>query len=201
MNMKNPMKFAISWLFVCLVGILLFIAVVLLMVIHNLYSTPIVIPAFAPPSVNAPVGKAPAVTITSPRLNDLLTSPLTATGEARGWYFEGSFPVELKDENGAILAMGQATAQGDWMSSDFVAFKATLTFAKPTSASGTLILKKDNPSGLPANDDQVSVPVQFDLNAPSWSASAPVAACRVSGCSSQICSDTNEITDCMYLPG
>ena len=136
----------------------------------------------------------------SPRPGDKIMSPLIITGSARAWYFEGSFPIELKDGNGATLATGQATAEGDWTSGEFVPFKATLTFTKPTTASGTLILKKDNPSGLPANDDQVSVSVQFDLNAPSWSASDPVTVCRISGCSGQICSDKNEISDCLYLP-
>jgi len=198
------MKSATSWLFVCLAGVLLFIAVVLLVVIHNLYSTPAVVPAVMPAPV--PVSgydlgeKAQVLKITSPRPGDLLTSPLTVTGEARGWYFEGTFPVELKDANGSALATGQATAQSDWTTANFVPFKAVLTFAKPATASGTLILKKDNPSGLPANDDQASVKVQFNLADPSWSASAPVAACAVSGCSGQICSDKNMISDCIYLP-
>ena len=195
------MKFATAWLFAGLAGILIFMSVVLLIVIHNLYSTPLAIPAVAPAPVNGPDGKAPAVTITSPRPGELLTSPLTITGEARGWYFEGSFPVELKDANGATLATGQATAQSDWTTAEPVPFKAVLTFAKPATASGILILKKDNPSGLPANDDQASFPVQFNLADQAWNPAPPVsAACTVSGCSGQICSDHNVITDCIYLP-
>jgi hypothetical protein len=47
------------------------------------------------------------------------------------------------------------------MTSDFVPFKAELKFSKPTTQTGTLILRKDNPSGLPQNDESVSIPVQF----------------------------------------
>jgi len=150
--------------------------------------------------------KAQFLSIASPVPGDKLASPLVITGHARLWYFEGSFPVLLKDGKGATLATGQATAEGDWMSGKFVPFKATLVFSKPTTATGELILKKDNPSGLPANDDQVSVAVQFNLSDPSWSAApapapAPVAACHIGGCSGQLCTDqADAISDCLYLP-
>lgn len=146
--------------------------------------------------------KAQFLSIDAPRPGDKLVSPLTITGRARTWYFEGSFPVILKDASGATLATGQATAEGDWMSEKFVPFKATLAFAKPTTATGELIFKKDNPSGLPANDDQAGVAVQFNLSGSSWPApAAPPAACRVGGCSGQLCTDqANAISDCLYLP-
>jgi hypothetical protein len=90
------------------------------------------------------------------------TSPLTVRGKARGnWFFEASFPVILKDSAGHILAQKPAQAKTDWMTTDFVEFEVTLTFAKPTTATGTLILKKDNPSGLPQNDDSRQIPVTF----------------------------------------
>jgi hypothetical protein len=94
---------------------------------------------------------------------DSVTSPLIITGKARGnWYFEGSFPVVLSDENGKTLAHGTAKAQGEWMTEDFVPFKTELTFTKPAKNSkGTLIFKKDNPSGLPENDQSFEVTVNF----------------------------------------
>lgn len=90
-------------------------------------------------------------------------STLTVTGEARGrWYFEASFPVELRDAAGNTLGEVPAQAQGEWMTEDYVPFSATLTYpAQPASSTGTLILKKDNPSGLPEHDDSVSIPVVF----------------------------------------
>lgn len=95
------------------------------------------------------------------KANDVLTSPLTVTGEAAGWYFEASFPVQLLDGTGKIIAQGPAQAQGDWMTTNFVPFKATLTFAKPATATGTLVLRNDNPSGLPENDRFLRIPVRF----------------------------------------
>jgi hypothetical protein len=91
-----------------------------------------------------------------------VASPLTVTGEARGnWYFEASFPVKLLDANGNEIVVSYAQAQGEWMTEDFVPFMSTLTFAAPSTPTGTLVLQKDNPSGLPENDNSVSVPVTF----------------------------------------
>jgi hypothetical protein len=112
------------------------------------------------------VEKMDKIRITSPAPGAWISSPLTITGEARGnWMFEASFPVILTDWDGKIIAEGHAEAQGDWMTTEFVPFKATITFTKPTQVPnnrGTLILKKDNPSGLPQNDDALEIPVYFN---------------------------------------
>ena len=91
-----------------------------------------------------------------------MKSPLTVLGSATGnWYFEASFPVILKDQNGNVLAQAPAAAQGDWMTTSTVPYLATLTWATTTATSGVLILKKDNPSGMPENDAEISFPVSF----------------------------------------
>lgn len=96
-----------------------------------------------------------------PRPNAVVSSPLTITGQARGnWYFEATFPIELYNESGDLIANSFATAKGEWMTEDFVPFEAILQFPK-TAGKGTLILKKDNPSGLPEYDDQLVIPVSF----------------------------------------
>lgn len=99
---------------------------------------------------------------TQPEANQLVTSPFTVTGEARGpWYFEASFPVTLVDANGQVLVETYAEAQGEWMTTEFVPFKSTLNFAQPTTTTGVLILKKSNASGEPERDDSRSIPVRF----------------------------------------
>lgn len=97
----------------------------------------------------------------------LVTSPLTVRGKARGtWFFEASFPVVLTDWDGRIIANGIAQAESDWMTTEFVPFRAVLTFTEPPGGegipdTGKLILKKDNPSGLPEHDDAREIPVRF----------------------------------------
>lgn len=106
--------------------------------------------------------KSDLITVENPRPNTLINSPLEIRGSARGnWFFEASFPIVLVDEKGEEVASGIATAVGEWMTEEFVPFKATLKFKLPATTTGELILKKDNPSGLPENDDALRVPVKF----------------------------------------
>ncbi len=105
-----------------------------------------------------------------PKPGDAVSSPLKVTGKARGnWYFEASFPVKLFDGNGKQIAVVPAQAKGEWMTTEFVPFEATLVFSQPGTASGTLVLKRDNPSGLPQNDASVSIPVRFSAVTPAVS--------------------------------
>jgi spore germination protein GerM len=84
-------------------------------------------------------------------------------GQARGsWYFEASFPIKLLDSSGKELAVTIAQAQSDWMTADFVPFKAVINLSVlPEINEGILVFQKDNPSGLPKNDKEVRVPVYF----------------------------------------
>ena len=109
---------------------------------------------------------ADLIRVTVPLPNVFVQSPLVVKGEARGnWYFEASFPVKVFDSNGKQLGVVAAQAQGDWMTTSLVPFQATLTFDAPTTETGTIVFQKDNPSGLPANDASVSIPVYFSANA------------------------------------
>ena len=102
------------------------------------------------------------IAVSQPQANATVQSPLTVTGEARGtWYFEASFPVRLLDGNGTEIAVVPAQAQSDWMTTDYVPYQAILIFQTPSTATGTLVLEKDNPSGEPQNAASVSIPVQF----------------------------------------
>lgn len=112
---------------------------------------------------------ADIITLDSPAPQGVITNPLTLKGTARGpWFFEASFPVMLTNWDGLIIAQGPATAVGDWMTTEFVPFTMNLAFSNPYQTGdpdfmkrGTLILKKDNPSGLPENDDALEIPIRF----------------------------------------
>ena len=99
-----------------------------------------------------------------PLEGDKITSPLVIRGEARGnWYFEGDFPVTLTNWDGLIIAEHYATAQGAWMTTEYVPFEAVIEFEKPEYGErGSLILRKDNPSGLPENDDALEITIFFE---------------------------------------
>jgi len=109
-----------------------------------------------------PAEKLDLIKVDSPLPNQEISSPLSVTGQARGyWFFEASFPVRLLDGNGKEIAIKPAEAQDDWMTEEFVPFKAVLEFKMPSTDFGTLILEKDNPSGLPEKADELRIPVRF----------------------------------------
>jgi putative hemolysin len=114
---------------------------------------------------NEPTKTTDLIQVDFPQPNQIISSPLVIKGKARGtWFFEASFPVVLTNWDGLIIAQGIAKAQGDWMTTDFVPFEATLTFTvdkKAYSNRGALTLRKDNPSGLSKNDDSIEIPVVF----------------------------------------
>ncbi len=104
----------------------------------------------------------PLIRVSDPKTNAVITSPLMVSGEARGyWFFEASFPVKLLDGTGKEIAIKPVQAQGEWMTENFVPFEGTLEFDVPTTASGTIVFQKDNPSGLPKHDDEFRIPIRF----------------------------------------
>ncbi|MFH0806133.1 MAG: Gmad2 immunoglobulin-like domain-containing protein [Candidatus Brennerbacteria bacterium] len=112
-----------------------------------------------------PAAKRNLIEPTTLHPGDVISSPLTISGRARGnWYFEASFPVRLLDANGVNIPLTPPyiTANSNWMTTEFVPFSAVLTFAQqPSGTHGTLIFQKDNPSGLPEHDDSLEFPVVF----------------------------------------
>lgn len=116
------------------------------------------------PATTTPAGIPNLIEVSSPLPNGTIgTTGATITGRARGfWYFEASFPVEIKNTSGTTIAQGPAQAQGEWMTEEFVSFGISLSYpAQPSGSAGTIILHKDNPSGEPSNDQSVSIPIVF----------------------------------------
>jgi len=103
------------------------------------------------------------IKVFKPQVNEILSGPIEIEGEAKGsWYFEAVFPIWLIDENGNIIAQTSAWAQDEWMTEDFVPFKAEIEAPSDFSGNATLILKNDNPSGLPEYDKEIRVPIKVD---------------------------------------
>ncbi len=102
------------------------------------------------------------ISVAFPKQNEFVDDPMTVQGEANGsWYFEGVFPVELYDANGLLMTSGKAYAQTDWQTNKQVSFKSSLSFDTPVTKEGKLILRNDNPSGLPENSKKIEIPVKF----------------------------------------
>ena len=98
------------------------------------------------------------VSIVSPVAGAALPRDFIVTGSARGWYFEASFPIRVIDQAGNQLGQGVAQAQGDWMTTNPVPFKASVSVGK-YQGPAILMLMKDNPSGEVKNDASIQIPI------------------------------------------
>lgn len=106
--------------------------------------------------------EAEEIVVSTPQPGDSVESPLVIEGEARGnWYFEGSFIARLVDTNQNELAFASAFALGEWMTEDFVPFKAEFDFQAGELEGGIIVLENENPSGLIENQRRLEIPVKF----------------------------------------
>lgn len=100
------------------------------------------------------------VLVMQPQENATVGKTFEVSGRAPNtWYFEAVFPIQVRDGDDNLLGTAQAQAQSDWTVESLVPFKATVTIDGSYAGPATLILLKDNPSGLPENADELTVPI------------------------------------------
>jgi len=116
----------------------------------------------------AEAGLPDKLTVALPKSDDLISSPVSVSGQARGgWFFEGSFPIQVFDSNDKLLGSGTAkfapkNPNDTWMTNDFVDFQGSVQFSQPATDGGYILFKKDNPSGDPAKDESLKLPIKFN---------------------------------------
>ncbi|MBI2037525.1 MAG: GerMN domain-containing protein [Candidatus Magasanikbacteria bacterium] len=95
--------------------------------------------------------------------NDTIASPFKITGytNGEGWGgFEGQVGnVSLYDINNNLLDFKPLTAVTDWMTST-VYFEANLEYTT-SDERGWVVFKNENPSGDPARDKEIDIPVKL----------------------------------------
>ena len=111
------------------------------------------------PSITYIKASKEKIVVDTPIPGGVVSKEFEIKGKAAGWYFEASFPVKVLDKDGNVLWIGPAQAQGDWMTAEFVPFKVTAKITSTYTGPATLVLEKDNPSGLPENDASASFPI------------------------------------------
>lgn len=110
-------------------------------------------------------GVQKGLVVSSPKPDEVISSPLTITGYVNGenWIvFEAQTgTVELQDANGKMMAFGLLTATDeDWMK-PLVNFSSTMEFSRATSETGVLIFRNENPSGESEREREIRLPVKF----------------------------------------
>ena len=150
------MSARVGWLIIAVLAIVIVILAALLFA--SPASSPSSGAAVAPSSASQPF-MSEKVKVSSPLPSGTVSKTFTVVGQARGtWYFEASFPVQVRDSQNNLVGSGLAQAQSDWMTENFVPFTVLVT-VNAYSGPATLVLIKDNPSGLPENEDSVEFPI------------------------------------------
>jgi outer membrane murein-binding lipoprotein Lpp len=118
----------------------------------------------SPPADTYTSPKGVTIKVYTPASNAQMVSPVIVLGEVPGsWSFEAVFPVKLLGSDGTLIARGTAQLLGSWTTDQLVPFSVKIVYNTNAVArgDGTLVLQKDNPSGLAANDDSVSIPIKL----------------------------------------
>lgn len=106
--------------------------------------------------------KGVTLSVFTPAKDAKVASPVAIVGEVPGnWSFEAQFPAQLKNSKGETVAQATAHVLGNWQTTQLVPFSVQLTYSTTQSGTGTIVLQKDNPSGLSQNEDSVSIPIHF----------------------------------------
>ncbi len=91
-----------------------------------------------------------------------VSGTMTATGTLTGaYFFEANIRVNILDANKVALKQSYGTATTDWMTSGPISFTTNLDFTGIPAGNGFVRLMNDNPSGDPANDKYIDIPVVF----------------------------------------
>lgn len=109
-----------------------------------------------------------AMRITSPRADAKVSSPLSvkaivdnSNNACRWTVFEAqAATIEIQDSNGKTLGTGALTTAEEWMVPTPVNYSGRITFAKPSTTTGRLVVIEENPSGRP-NPQTIAITVTF----------------------------------------
>lgn len=135
------------------------------------------------------------IRVTSVSGNQEVSSPVVIQGQARGnWFFEEKFLVQVTDEAGKVLGRTNAQAKGDVTPEEFIPFIATVDFPTPSGVTGYIVLQKMTALGTVETGMSLKVPVYFAQKVPEKVS----GGCKITGCSQQICSDSDISTTCEY---
>ena len=111
-------------------------------------------------SAPSPAPLSASVSVSSPISGATVGHSLSVTGKVPGnWSSEAQFPLMVRDANGNVVGRATGHLQGDWQTTALVPFTATIQIDGNFRGLARLVLLKDNPSGLPENDDSMEVPI------------------------------------------
>ncbi len=119
-----------------------------------------------------------------------ISTPLVIEGEAvASWYDDEKFSVQIVNEQGKVLGSSIAQAKQLDVLGEFIPFIVTVDFDPEFYFTGYVILQNAKEKSV-----SLKIPVEFVQKA----IERTTGGCKITGCSGQVCSNQEAITDCSY---
>lgn len=144
----------------------------------------------------------PDIRVTTPNSGSTVKSEMEVEGVAKtSWFAQGIASGDVRNEKNEKVGAFTVRTQSTSKDNSFVAFTGRIIYSDPETKTGYIIFNKANPSGDVSKNASLWVPVRFqETNSSGNSFLTPPNGreCRKTGCSGQICSDTDLVTTCEY---
>ncbi|MBT4385057.1 hypothetical protein HOD30_04910 [Candidatus Peregrinibacteria bacterium] len=100
------------------------------------------------------------VNVSVPASGAEVSSPFLVSGTAPGfWYIEAQIILELRDADGKMLDYKSVMTYDDWMIEEAVSFDGELSFEVSETTNATIVVRRENVSGLPEHEMSFEMPV------------------------------------------
>lgn len=143
------------------------------------------------------------IKVSNPNSGSTVVSGMSIEGVARTtWFAQNIASGEIRNEKNEKIGAFTIRTQSTLKDGSFVSFSGTLMYGDPVTKTGYVVFNKANVSADPKKDSSLWVPVRFqETNSSGNTFLTPPGVtkeCRKTGCSGQICSDTDVTTTCEY---
>lgn len=151
-----------------------------------------------------PVFSHPDIKIVLPNSGATIMSGFDIEGVARtSWFSQGIASGEIRNEKYEKIGAFTIKTQSTLSNNSFVSFTGKLVYGDPSTKTGYVVFKKVNVTTDTTKDASVWVPVRFQETTSlgnNFLTPPRFKECRKTGCSGQVCSDSDVITTCEFRP-
>lgn len=151
-----------------------------------------------------PVFSHPDIKVVLPNSGATIVSGFDIEGVARtSWFSQGIASGEIRNEKYEKIGAFTMKTQSTLSNNSFVSFTGKLVYGDPGTKTGYVVFKKVNQTNDVTKNASVWVPVRFQETTSSGNTFLTPPGfkeCRKTGCSGQVCSDSDVITTCEFRP-
>lgn len=149
-----------------------------------------------------PVFSHPDIKIVLPNSGATIVNGFNVEGVARtSWFSQGIASGDIRNEKYEKIGAFTIKTQSTLTNNSFVSFTGKLTYGDPATKTGYVVFNKANTTSDTNKNASVWVPVRFqETTSPGNTFLTPPGfkECRKTGCSGQICADSDIITTCEF---